>query len=806
MGNSPSTPSSLDDDKAKYKSFPGSAILEKAICGSIDTTDPAEYQDAGALQRLMRRAEVLCVSSPMSVATDENVRFFDSDEDNSVRESSSSQNVGSKLLAKALVSEVTDTATVMNQQELERREKKLLMAQKAAKDGTGKPVGAAGPPQVLRSVALACTGDDTIPLCNAEDDDDVMEDDDAESIPPSPYQVTLGVSLSRRHSCGHASTITRQTVYDFNELQDRQYKYVSATDSSGWRAGGGESGKDGETKKTSAPDSVHIPIIRIDCPNPEAVDSVISALASGEIFIPHMSVLPESLSVNGVSPPDLVVKFGCERNDDLPPDEWPNWTLEFMHNQLYDYFYSMGARWTKRSFQITLAQKVRWKTVKHMNRYFANAEKVMESWREKGPQHLDPVVSHLEGGASREEVAKPHGIYLFRDGVPTNYFPPNFDPPYTTKMTRSLLLTVLDKSWDKKRRDWTSKPVPRVVDPAELMVMACGCADSSMHDGFVAQAVTVDSSPKQKPMRKRTVAEKPEPVVLLSEVEFGGGEDNPEEKKADDRGSTKYGTAEEDVLRAKRGKRFSLQSDDGDNNKSVAQSATYQSVAESGTTVMHGNLTKKSGGVKSPLHSEGRKLFSDEDFLDDQPNPSPKADRSNSIKSPRESLKVRLKQDLLRVNEGDENRSPKFSMKKKKSSYTMEVSSPKSKFDHSLAAASLEYSTDGSSSMFPQDVSLLGQQFTATDSRKSSVSRQPQLDEDEQQMILSLQASTDGSLQSLIPTDEELFALGWAKALDPNSGNYYYFTLDRKKTVWENPLQNVSDQWLGEQKKFSIDP
>ena len=44
------------------------------------------------------------------------------------------------------------------------------------------------------------------------------------------------------------------------------------------------------------------------------------------------------------------------------------------------------------------------------------------------------------------------------------------------------------------------------------------------------------------------------------------------------------------------------------------------------------------------------------------------------------------------------------------------------------------------------------------------------------------------SQSSIVPSDEELNAIGWAKALDENSGAYYYFTLDRKKTVWENPL------------------
>jgi hypothetical protein len=38
------------------------------------------------------------------------------------------------------------------------------------------------------------------------------------------------------------------------------------------------------------------------------------------------------------------------------------------------------------------------------------------------------------------------------------------------------------------------------------------------------------------------------------------------------------------------------------------------------------------------------------------------------------------------------------------------------------------------------------------------------------------------------PSDQDLFAVGWAKALDPKSGAYYYFTLDRSKIVWDNPL------------------
>ena len=54
---------------------------------------------------------------------------------------------------------------------------------------------------------------------------------------------------------------------------------------------------------------------------------------------------------------------------------------------------------------------------------------------------------------------------------------------------------------------------------------------------------------------------------------------------------------------------------------------------------------------------------------------------------------------------------------------------------------------------------------------------------------LSLQDdSSSWDRESVVPADDELFAVGWAKALDPKSGSYYYFTLDRSKIVWDNPL------------------
>lgn len=536
MGNTSSAPKARDP-KEKYRAFPGSAFLEKTFCGSIDTTDPDEYEGVSAVQRLLKKADIMCVSS----GDERDDRLFP-EEDKSIHPSSA-------LLARALVTEVTDNPKTMKPAAMAEREYLLLKAQQAAakrmeSDHPKKPVGApggVGPPHVLNSFAYACTGDESAAdLCTAGGSvvntssvmrpgplqenramNIIIDDDDTMVAPAGKYSVVIGLAMSRRHSSGHSETVTRQTAYDFNQLQDRAYKYVSSTDKYGWRAGGGERGgpipiENGPQLpedtlyrgaglsspprkspsptptaqvKEASPDSTHIPIIQIDCPSQEAVDQVIHALASGDIFIPHMAVQPEALSVNGISPPDLVVRFGCERNEDMPPDEWPNWALEFMHNQLYEYFYNAGARWMKRPFSITLARKVRWKTVKHMNRYFAHAEKVIEEWRELGPQYLDPQLAYIEGGATPDEVARPHGIYLLRNGVPTNYFAPNFEPPYTTKMTRSLLQNVLDKSWDRKRREWSNEPVPKLVSPSMLMAAACGCADPDQ-GGFIASEAT----------------------------------------------------------------------------------------------------------------------------------------------------------------------------------------------------------------------------------------------------------------------------------------------------------------------------
>jgi len=72
----------------------------------------------------------------------------------------------------------------------------------------------------------------------------------------------IGLSLSRYHTVdgSNCASITRQEAFDFNEIQDRSYKFVASTNDDGWLAGGGESL---ESYKLPNLDSAHCEIMRI---------------------------------------------------------------------------------------------------------------------------------------------------------------------------------------------------------------------------------------------------------------------------------------------------------------------------------------------------------------------------------------------------------------------------------------------------------------------------------------------------------------------------------------------------------------
>lgn len=781
MGNSPSKNNGPKDtkdetpenEKFRRRAFPGSALLEgtATLCG-IDTT-----VTGGSM---LQQADRMCISSP----TNEEVEAIKREELRRLKEGGKNMNPTSALFARALVSEVTDNPNTMTPAKMAEREKKLLKAQDAAsrKNNGEKAVGApggVGNPSLFGSLAHAIgqgsatasedeSGSGKTTGSNRKstvEPPSSLQENRAQVVPEkavktSKHRITVGISLSRRHSTvGHPDTVTRQTAFDFNELQDREYKYVSSTDATGWRAGGGECGGvsvqpssspigcEGESehyynestksshpqenRKVAATDTVHIPIIHIDAESPKAVDIVIEALARGEVFIPHMAVLPEALSVNGISPPDLVVRFGCERNEDLPPDEWSNWCLEFMHNQLYEYFHPLGARWMQRPFQITLAKKVRWKTVKHMNRYFSRAERVLDAWREKGPQYLDPQLTYVDGGATPEEVAKPHGLYLLRNGVPTNYFAPNFDPPYTTKMTRSLLTNVLDKSWDSKRREWTPEPVPRLVTPATLITSFCGCSEQG---GFMANEVT------------NSVSAAPHSTVVETAITV-----------------------------------------DDDSNIGSETSSSFTDAPKNKLPPSKRNSTYKSDPVSQSRESP---VFQLADTTTSEVNQKKKKNAGLRTEDNKSSINYEEKKsDNPRYIEASESNSASVLNSNMSLDYSMD-SSLLGGGDSSLTGnyfAANDGTTGSHSSKSSKRSSKRTEQAAATAAAASKSMLPP--DESESSCLENgSMASGYSSATEAIPSDQELFDIGWAKALDLKSGAYYYFTLDRSKIIWENPL------------------
>lgn len=114
---------------------------------------------------------------------------------------------------------------------------------------------------------------------------------------------------------------------------------------------------------------------------------------------------------------------------------------------------------------------------------------------------------------------------------------------------------------------------------------------------------------------------------------------------------------------------------------------------------------------------------------------------------------------------------------------------------------SMEYSVDDST-LIGDSSTILGQNFASESKSVISVPAKEPVAKETIKTVLSdvpeksyhthkssaTVASSASTYNEPIPTDEELFAAGWAKTLDSSSGCYYYFTLDRKKTCWDNPL------------------
>eukprot|EP01051_Picozoa_sp_SAG22_P013798 SAG22_NODE_1590_length_4048_cov_3.816156_1_plen_644_part_00 len=285
----------------------------------------------------------------------------------------------------------------------------------------------------------------------------------------------VGVSMTRNHAAtqpmSNSKSVSRQTQFDFNKLIDRPYDYYGGTSDDGWLAGGGE---DGSSYKLPNPDSAHIELMRVGNFNTSwgglPIETIAEVLRNGTILIPQMGLTPSYLNARGfgadtMPPPEVELRFNLEPPSDLDTaavDTWPNWQLMFVHNQLFEAL-QFPARFCPSPFHMTLTRNGQFRSADSMNQYLAQASAVIEQWRQRGPQLLQPEVDPTQPGYPSPvlgaELTDPHGIHLFRDrNTPLHYFAPNFLPPYNSSEKRKVIAEVLSKLWNDETKRFEPAP------------------------------------------------------------------------------------------------------------------------------------------------------------------------------------------------------------------------------------------------------------------------------------------------------------------------------------------------------------
>lgn len=282
----------------------------------------------------------------------------------------------------------------------------------------------------------------------------------------------LGLSLSRKSDLGHPESVTHQTSFDLNDVQDREYKFIFSTNDDGWLVGGGEPGPP-RSYKLPAKDSAHVEIMRVGTFNPEwggvTQEDIIAAIESGRILIPQIEVLPTAVVANPDTPPELEIRFDMPTIPDFDEIDAPlpvNWQLRFIHNQLFKYF-QFPSRFCPGAFHSTILRKAEFRSHEHKIKYFKKCEKAVEKWSEEGPKPLN----NGGWGINGEKLEYPNedgfnsGIYLFTDRENiSHFFKPNFLPPYDTPEKKEIILSYLREEWDEGSLSW--RYVESTVDRA----------------------------------------------------------------------------------------------------------------------------------------------------------------------------------------------------------------------------------------------------------------------------------------------------------------------------------------------------
>jgi hypothetical protein len=270
----------------------------------------------------------------------------------------------------------------------------------------------------------------------------------------------LGLVFSR-HSpdepMAHEDSVTRQTQFDLNEIQDRKYEYFASTNDDGWLCGGGENG--GHCK-LPAKDSAHITIAEFGTLNAAFggidIERIRQILTDGSILIPHMRVVPSFVFKNPDNPPEVELKFELqERGGTDQIESWENWVLPFVYNQIFDklhrenpaiHGHMVHGDARNKHYHVSLVRKAAWRSAVKMRDYFKNCSDAVARWRARGPVCLVPETDPSKPGfigeknALRDELTNPHGVYLYKTRQDVvDYFAPNFHPPYDTPEKRAII-------------------------------------------------------------------------------------------------------------------------------------------------------------------------------------------------------------------------------------------------------------------------------------------------------------------------------------------------------------------------------
>jgi len=276
----------------------------------------------------------------------------------------------------------------------------------------------------------------------------------------------LGLSLTRHSLEGHQDSITHQTAFDLNEVQDREYEYIFSSNDDGWLVGGGEPGPP-KSYKLAAKDTAHVEIMRIGTYNEGLggieLDEIVRVMNSGKILIPQMEILPTAVVANADMPPELEVRFDMRpnaANENINTQLPTNWCLRFVHNQLFQHF-NFPSRFCPSAFNLTILRKAEFRSEAHRSKYFTKCGDAITKWRNAGPRALNTGGWGPDGKALDPMPTDEYnsGIWLFSDRHNiTHFFSPNFLPPYDIDpIKRKKIADVLSQEWDEDGLDW--KPV-----------------------------------------------------------------------------------------------------------------------------------------------------------------------------------------------------------------------------------------------------------------------------------------------------------------------------------------------------------